>query len=106
MIKITYNITGLPVPGGQELLSLALSDEMKLTFMALRAYAADNGCNIITIPTDDGQRTDIFEWVSRELLDSFYTYANTLVNYDQFIEEYRAVLASVGATQTRTEEEI
>lgn len=105
MIRVTYNITGLPVPGGYELLNQVLSSEQKLMFMVYRTYAAENGCTITTTK-GDGWRTDIFEWESRELFDGFYTYANSLGNYDQFIEEYQAVLASIGATQTRVEEEI
>jgi hypothetical protein len=105
MIRITHNITGLPIPGGHDLLQNSLSTEMKSVFGQIRAWAKENNCNVI-VTGDSGWRTDIFEWADRASLNNFLTYANTVTNYDQFYTDYCAVISSIGAAISRTEEEV
>jgi hypothetical protein len=105
MIRITHRFTNLPVPHGYTSLQSLMSNEMKSIFVILREYATTNGCTI-SVSTGDNWRTDILEWPNREQLDSFLTYANTITNYDNLYSEYTTLINSLGASLSKTEEEV
>ncbi len=105
MIRITHRFTNLPVPNGYTSLQSLMSAEMKSIFVTLRDYATANGCTI-SVSAGDGWRTDILEWPSREQLDAFLAYANTLTNYTQLYSEYTSLINSLGASLSKTEEEV
>ena len=105
MIRITYSITNLPIPGGHDLLYYSMPDEMKAHFAEWKPYVMSIGGKIT--PTGDaGWRKDYWDFPDRATLENARAYANSHFDFDQFYADYVKVVESIGATITRTEEEL
>jgi hypothetical protein len=102
-VIIKYHIN---IPSGLSVLGQTLSTEIKEKFAILREYSTSNGAKIESNATNGLDRYEVITWPTREALDEFLEFANSLGDYDALYKAYTDHVESIDGTVTRVEEEI
>lgn len=107
MIQVKYI---MQLPAGKTVLDvLNLPDASELVgyFGIWRAYAESNNC---TVTSENDPVTNIttytYNWQTQADLDQFYTFANSLTDYSQFATSVDTLVAQLGGSLNRTEQEM